>query len=139
MPTAKSLDLRIRVVAVAEEEEHAKNEIADLFGISKRSVYRYLQQLRERNNLEPLAHGGGTQAKLKPEYLLMVKEMVDQTPDATLEEFREQIKKRARLEVSVMTISRGLKKLGITRKKSPNARPKPTRSPARNLQKSKNP
>jgi transposase len=49
---------------------------------------------------------------------MILTDLVAQTPDATLEELREQMKKKTKVEVSISTISRALKALGLPRKKN---------------------
>ena len=46
-----------------------------------------------------------------------------ESPDVTLEELRERMKKQARVEVSVPTICRALQSLGLSRKKRLSERP----------------
>ena len=53
-------------------------------------------------------------------------DLVAASPDATLSELREQLKKKGRLEASIATIWRGLEALGLSRKKRPGATTKPT-------------
>jgi transposase len=59
---------------------------------------------------------------------MILTELVAESPDATLEELREQMKKRARVEASVPTIWRALDELGLSRKKSRSVTTKPIRS-----------
>jgi transposase len=48
---------------------------------------------------------------------MILTELVAESPDATLEELREQMKKRARVEASVPTIWHALDEFGLSRKK----------------------
>jgi transposase len=54
---------------------------------------------------------------LNEDQLLLLADLVAKSPDATLERLRDQIKKQARVEVSVPTIWRALDALGLSRKK----------------------
>jgi len=49
--------------------------------------------------------------------LIILTDLVAESPDVTLEELRERMKKQARVEVSVPTICRALQSLGLSRKK----------------------
>jgi len=89
-------------------------------------LYKLLRQKRERGDIAPLPHGGGARAKLSADQLRQLPNLVAATPDATLDELREQLEKKTRVEVSVSTICRGLQVLGLSRKKSPRSPPKPT-------------
>jgi transposase len=125
---AYSLDLRTRIVNAVERNDQSKREIAKLFGVHESFIYKLLRQQRDRGDLAPLPHGGGADPKLKEQHLTILAELVAKSPDATLDELREQMKKQARVAVSVTTIWRGLDSLALSRKKSPSALRKPTRS-----------
>lgn len=122
---AYSLDLRQRIVEAVERGDKAKREIAKLFGVHETFVYKLLRQKRERGDIAPLPHGGGVETILKEEHLSLLSELVAESPDATLEELREQIKKKGRVEAGLTTIWRGLETLGLSRKKRPGATTKP--------------
>ncbi len=121
-----SLDLRKRIVDAVERGVGTKRALATLFGVHESFIYKLLCQKRERGDIAPLPHGGGARAKLTEPALRILTDLVAETPDATLEELGEQLKKTARVAVSQSTICRGLQALGLSRKKSPRARPKPT-------------
>ncbi len=104
----------------------SKRQIAALFGVHESFIYKLLRQKRERGDLAPLPHGGGARAKLSEGQLRQLPDLIAATPDATLAELRVQIKKQARVEVSLSTLCRGLQALGLSRKKRPRSRPKPT-------------
>ena len=124
---AYSLDLRERIVDAVERAVGSKREIARLFGVHETYVHKLVRHKRERGDLAPLPHGGGAEAKLKEGHLMTLTELVAKSPDATLAELRAQIKKAARVEVSITTIWRGLEALGLSRKKSPSATTRPAR------------
>jgi transposase len=124
---AYSLDLRQRIVDAIERGVGTKRKIAKLFGVHESFIYKLLRQQRERGDIAPLPHGGGARAKLTASDLLTLTDLVAETPDATLEELCQQMKKRAGVEVSQSTICRGLQALELTIKKRPSAPPKPIR------------
>lgn len=113
-----SLDLRKRIVDAIERGVGTRCEVAELFGVHESFVYKLLRQKRERGDIAPLPHGGGAQAKLDQDQLMILTGLVAKTPDATLDELREQIKKQTRVAVSVPTLWRALDALGLSRKKS---------------------
>ncbi|MCI0553944.1 MAG: transposase [Anaerolineae bacterium] len=125
---AYSLDLRKRIVDAVERGVGTRSEVAKLFGVHESFIYKLLRQKRQLGDIAPLPHGGGAQAKLNEDQLMILTELVAQTPDATLDDLREQIKKRTRVEISVPTIWRALDALGLSRKKKLSAHPRPTPS-----------
>jgi transposase len=120
-----SLDLRERRVDAVERQLGSKRKIAELFGVHESFIYKLLRQKRDRGDIAPLPHGGGAHAKLSEDQLRQLPELVTALPDATLDELREQLKKKVRVAVSLSTICRGLQALGLSRKKSPSSPPKP--------------
>jgi len=114
---AYSLDLRERIVDAVERGLGTRSEVASMFGVHESFVYKLLRQKRQRGDLAPLPHGGGAEAKLNEDQLLLLADLVAKSPDATLERLRDQIKKQARVEISVPTIWRALDALGLSRKK----------------------
>jgi transposase len=127
---AYSLDLRERIVGAVERQLGSKRKIAELFGVHESFIYKLLRQKRDRGDIAPLPHGGGARAKLSDDHLRQLPDLVAATPDATLDELREQIEKKARVTVSLSTLCRSLQALGLSRKKRPSARPKPTQRSA---------
>jgi transposase len=121
-----SLDLRKRIIDAVEGGVGSKRALARLFGVDESFIYKLLRQKRERGDLAPLPHGGGARAKLTEPARVLLAELVGQTPDATLAELGEELKKKARIKVSPSTVCRGLQALGLTRKKRPNSLPKQT-------------
>ena len=134
---AYSLDLRKRIVDAVERGIATKREIARMFGVHETFVHKLLRQKRERGDIAPLPHGGGAEAILKEDHLMILTELVAESPDTTLEEQREHLKKRARVEASVPTIWRALDELGLSRKKSRSVTRKPIRSSGRRSRRNK--
>jgi transposase len=121
---AYSVDLRQRLVEAVERQVSSKREIARLFGVHESFLYKLLRQKRERGDLAPLPHGGGTQAKLTAAQWQQVAQWIEATPDATLAELQEQVQKKLRVRVGLSTVGRGVERLGVRRKKRVSGRRK---------------
>src|SRR4051794_39310659 len=115
--TPYSQDLRQRIIETVERGEGSLRQIARRFLVSLSFVTRLLHLHRSTGSLQPRPHGGGNPAKLGPQSLERLRELVRQQPDATLEELRQ----RLGASCSTMTIARALRKLGFPRKKAPRA------------------
>ena len=118
------LELRQRIVATVEQRDETIEEIAEIFGVTERDVYKLLKLNRETGDLSPRPPGGGAVAKLAQERLLKLAELIAQEPDATLDELRRSLNHRQPETVSLSTVWRGLKKIDLTLKKKLDA---PTR------------
>ena len=111
--TPYSQDLRQRILQTVQRREGSLRQIARRFLVSISFVVRLLQTYRRTGSIQPHPPGGGNPAKLDPEDLEHLRELVRQQPDATLEELRQ----RLGVPCSTMAICRALKKLGLPRKK----------------------
>src|SRR5215213_5356836 len=116
---AYSTDLREKIVMAYESGEGTLDEMASTFEVDRRTVSRLLHRYREGYGLTPKPHGGGYPATLDDKRLGLLRQQVEQQPDATLEELVAYLRKRAKVEVHLSTVCRALQKLGLPRKKKP--------------------
>jgi len=114
---AYPVELRERIVEAVDRQHGTVSEIAQIFDVTERYVYKLLRQRQERGVLAPLPHGGGAQPKLSKEKREKVAALVAQGPDVTLADLRQKIKKKLRVEVSIGTVWNLLEALRLTRKK----------------------
>jgi transposase len=127
--------VRQRIVELYEQD-YSTAEIAEFFGVCEAGVRRVRQRLRERGTLDPLPRTCGRKPLMTPDVARQVREHVARQPDAT----REEIRAALGLTVSLQSISKWFKRLGLPLKKSrctppsrtgptsPNAAPPGTRS-----------
>lgn len=108
--------VRKRIIELYQQNKSTK-QIAELFGICRSGTRRMKQTLRERGTLEPLPRNPGRKPKLTLELAQQIREYVAADPDCT----REELKTALGLTVSLQSISKWLKKLGLVLKKSPSA------------------
>src|SRR5262249_52811794 len=86
-----SNDLRERVVAAVDHHEGSRREIARRFRVSVSFITRLLRLRRETGSLEPRPHGGGQPPALDREARERLRRLVQEQPDATLQELRERL------------------------------------------------
>ena len=115
---AYSMDLRQRVIALCDQGKPTK-EVATLFDVSPAWVRRLKQHRRERGDIVPRNGGGSRGRKIDRDRL---SELVKAQPDATLLELRE----RLGITVTLWAISKALRELGFSFKKSPFTPPSKT-------------
>jgi transposase len=109
---AYSIDLRKRVLAACEAG-HKTKEVARLFGVSPAWVRRLKQRHRELGIVEPLPGRYGQPSKLTPDHLRRLSDLVEQRPDATLRELKEQLD----VEIALPNLCRALQRLKLSFKK----------------------
>jgi transposase len=105
--------VRRRIVELYEQD-YSTSEIAELFGVCASGVRRVRQRLRERGTLDPLPRTCGRKPMMTAEVERQIREHVATRPDATREELRAALG----LRVSLQSISKWFKRLGLSLKKS---------------------
>jgi transposase len=117
---AYSQDLRERVLR-PRDLGHPRAEIVQLFGISLATLKRYVKQRRDEGHIRPKAIPGRPpkkRAQVEAGVLLQLQAH----DDATLERHCAMWEQTYGERVSRWTMSRAIKRLGWTRKKSRSAR-----------------
>ena len=109
-------ELRARAVAAVEAGEFTIAEVANLFSVSLAFVKKMLKLHRAGDDLEP-RHGGGPEVLLKEKELTLLREEVEEHPDATLEELQKVLAEKCNVTASLPTICRALQQLNLPRKK----------------------
>jgi len=115
---AYSMDLRKRVIAACDNNEGTKS-VAKRFGVSPAWVRRLKQHRRERGDIVPRTGGGSRGCKIDRGRLAA---LVKQQPDATLVELRD----RLGISVTPWAISKALRELKLSYKKSRSTPPSRT-------------
>ena len=118
MPSPLSLDLRIRAIEAYERGEGTQVEIAARFGVGEASIRRWWRLRRESGSLEPNTDFRHGPAPLLDEHGLMVlRELLTERPDSTLEELGAGLEERIGVKPSISTLSKVVRDIGWSRKK----------------------
>ncbi len=117
MARAYSMDLRERAVAAVQEEHRPVAEVAERYRITERTLYSWLARLRSEGTLTPKAHGGGRKASVDSAGETVLKQLVTEQNDRTLEEYLALYHERTGVQLSASALRRALERLRITRKK----------------------
>lgn len=118
MPAPLSIDLRERIVQAYKMGMGTYAVVAKTFSVGVASVSRLLSQKRNNGSLEPKAHGGGREHKLSEGGLAVLKDMIVKQPDITIAELSEALSSSLSTSISTSVVSRGIQRLGYTRKKN---------------------
>ena len=113
-----SLDLRQKIVDSYENNEGSIRQLAKRFKVSPDCVRRLLKRFYTDGTIEPKSYSGGNQPLLQPQHLEALTTLVEEDNDATLPQLAQRLEAQTKLQVSTSTISRGIKKLSVTRKKN---------------------
>ena len=112
MARAYSYDLRQKVIQAIELDGWKKSEVAEMFQISRNTIDLWLKRRKETGDYRPSSNRPH-RIKAKITDLHAFEEFVNQHGDKT----QAQIAQLWGEAISPRTISRGLKKIGFTRKK----------------------
>ena len=105
-------EVRQRAIDAYEADRGTQAQVARLYGIDISTFQRWLQRYRQSGRAEPLPRGHNP-AALDRAHMERLDELVQQTPDATLEQLRDALG----VSCSVVAIHNALKRLGYRYKK----------------------
>lgn len=112
-----SLDFRKKIIDIYESEPISQRRLAKRFGVAKSFIEKLLKQYRETGSLAPKKRTQQTPTLLSTEQLAVLRRLVQQRNDATLEELQTLLEREIGVHLSRTTVDRMLKKLNITVKK----------------------
>lgn len=112
-----SADLRKSVLAAYDRKEGSIRKLAAIYGIDKSTIVEWLRLRKETGGLDHRPMGGVRGWKLPPEDLSKLDELVREKNDRSQAELAQHLRRKHRIVVSRRTVGRGLRRLGLTRKK----------------------
>ena len=112
------LEQREKIVSAYDNGLGSIRKIAQIFEITERSVYRYIQQEREKGDLTPQPIPGRPPI-LTPENLKIIKDIVLANTDGRLEDYVDSFYAQTDIKVTIVTIHNACKILKLNRKKRP--------------------
>jgi transposase len=115
MPQPYSLDLRERVVVAAVHQTQAA--VAARFAVSESTVYKWCRRARETGTLVPKPHTGSSPGKVAGAGTEVLRALIAERNDRTLEELATLYTARTGIAVSLHSIWRACKRLDLRRKK----------------------
>lgn len=115
---AYSVDLRERVFAAIDANYWTHKQAAEFFGVGEATVDRWSILRNKTGSLAPRPHGGGHPRAFDADGDRRLEQLVDEKPDRTLAELTALARRRIGVEASGSAVSRALKRLNLTLKKS---------------------
>lgn len=119
-----SVDFRQKIIDVYNEGNISQRQLAQRFCVALSFIQKLLKQYRETGSIAPLKRTKQTPTKLNSQQLEVLKELVNNNSDATLEELRYSLAAREGILISCSTVDRMLRRLNLTRKKKHYTRQK---------------
>lgn len=117
---ALSIDLRQRIVSAYERGEGSQRALAERFSVSRSSVERFIRLKRRVGSVAPKPHAGGRACAVRSEAdRSRLLRWIKCEPDLTQAEMAERFEVETGRPTSQQSMSRALRRLGITRKKRP--------------------
>jgi transposase len=113
---AYSEDLRSKIVQAVQERRMNQSEAARAFGVSRSSVKRYLNAVRQGRSLSP-GKALGKKPALDEKARKLLEADVEERPFTTLKHRQEYLREVAGISVSESTLSRTIRSMGFGRKK----------------------
>lgn len=111
-----SLDLREKVLNAVLTQGISKAQVARTFDVSREFVHGLLRRHRAGESIEAKPRGG-TKPKLTPEQEPLLRQLVAEQNDRTLDELRALLTERGGPELSRAAVHRALVRLQLPRKK----------------------
>lgn len=116
---AYSTDLRQRITTAVHQGQHV-NDVAQRYNVHPRTIWRYLQLEREQGHLNPRPRQGRA-PKLNPQQQDAFKRQLKDHPTLTHRERAQLFYEQHGVQLSGPTISRPVRRLRYSRKKSDSA------------------
>jgi transposase len=117
-----ALDLRQKILDAYDQKRGSQRALAALFGVSRAFLEQLLRRRRTTGDIAPRPHAGGRRPRCDSAALALVRQLVREQPDTTLDELCAQLQRQRGLRLSVATMCRVLQRLGLPRKKVPSGR-----------------
>ncbi len=112
-----SCDFREKIIAAYRNGQGSLRKVAKQFSVSTATVWLLWQRYLATGSVNPKPHTGGRDSVMTPYRLEVLRGLVKEKNDSTLEELRDKFHEATGLRMSCGTISMALKKLGLPRKK----------------------
>jgi transposase len=117
MPAPYSDDLRQKIIQAVEKEDLTKPQIAQLFNVSNNFIYTLCKLHRTTGSLSPKKMGGHVKPKINPAGESSIHAWLAKEPSLSLPELCDKYQNDFNLSVGTSSMSRALKRMGISRKK----------------------
>jgi transposase len=113
---AYSIDLRQKILHAYERRLGSQQTLAEVFGVSLSCIEKVLRRSRTPGELSPKPHAGGQKPRVDATAQAVVRQVVHEHPDATVDEFCTRLANATGGHVSLATMCRVGRRWGLPRK-----------------------
>lgn len=113
-----SVDLRQKIIDVYQEGNVSQRQLARQFRVALSFIQKLIKQYKETGNIAPKVRTKQTPTKLTDEQLQLLKQLVAENPEATLQELREKLAAIAGVTISISTVHRMLRRIDLCAQKN---------------------
>jgi transposase len=114
---AYSQDLRERVLQAYDAGDGGYVTLSRRFRVAESTVYRWVRECRREGKRAPKVYRHGFVSVLDEDDGAVLRQLVEEQPDATLAEYATRFEARTGWAVSLPSVCRALKRWGLRRKK----------------------
>jgi transposase len=118
MPAPYSTDLRERLIRCYAQGELSQEAVAKRFSVSVRTFKRWWKRYKTTRAMAPARLGGRVKAKVEPGRGESLRVWLKEKPEVTLRELCQRYEEHFGVSMSHSAMARGLKRLGLSRKKN---------------------
>jgi transposase len=112
--------IRRAIVRAVRKQRLTYEQTAELLGVGRATVSRVLSQQRRTGSVAPRPSGGGWRSPIQGRLAALLRSIVTQMPDATVDELTAALTSRVDIQTSRSGVLRALHRMGFSRKKSPS-------------------
>lgn len=113
-----SVDLRQKIIDVYKEGNVSQRQLARQFRVALSFIQKLIKQYKETGNIAPKVRTTQTPTKLTDDQLQVLKELVAENPEATLQELRQKLAAIAGVTISISTVHRMLRRIDLLPQKN---------------------
>lgn len=115
---AYNQDLRQKIINAFHSKEGSYRKLAQRFHVSLSFVQTLIGRYLDTGTIDPLPHKSNNPAKINEKHYPILRKIVSENNDATLEELCKLMELKTQVKISCSGMCKTLKKLQLTRKKN---------------------
>ena len=119
-------DLREKIIKIWLKKDDNISKIATRFDVDRSTIHRFINQYKKTGSSIRRKREKGNYIKLDIQADIFLQKQIQKKPEIILEELKARVENKLGIQVSIMTISRHLKKIKYSRKKKQNIPPNRT-------------